>query len=85
VQFAIYSILVTLAAAPMATIGGYLPGWLQRLGLHADLRVTFYACIPCMLAALWAARAITEPGSVPARAFLRGLPGHLWRLKAQPA
>ncbi|OPZ82627.1 MAG: Major Facilitator Superfamily protein [bacterium ADurb.Bin429] len=79
VQFAIYSILVTLAAAPMPTLGGALPGLLARWGITADIRVTFYACIPLILAALFAARAIREAGAGATVELVRRLPFHLRR------
>jgi MFS family permease len=79
VQFAIYSILVTLAAAPMPTLGGALPGLLARWGIHADVRVTFYACIPLMLAALFAARALREADAGSTIELVRRLPRHLRR------
>ncbi|MHB9130712.1 MAG: MFS transporter [Armatimonadota bacterium] len=79
VQFAIYSVLVTLAAAPMPFIGGHLVDWLHMLGIQADLRATFYFCLPCVLAAAFAARYITEPDSRRTRDLVRNLPGHLRR------
>jgi MFS family permease len=62
VQFAVYSIIVTLAAAPMPALGGLLPGWAHTLWPGADLRVTFYASIPCILAAAITACYICEQG-----------------------
>jgi len=82
VQFAIYSIVVTLFAAPMPLIGGYLPDWLNAMGLKADLRWTFYACVPCMLAAAFAARYVREkPAPRGMREMLRSLPRQLPALR----
>lgn len=77
VQLALYSIVVVLCAAPLPTLGGYLPGWLNSLGIRADLRVTFYAASLFILAAAFAARFIKEPDSRRTRELVRNLPGHL--------
>jgi MFS family permease len=82
VQFAIYSIIVTLAAAPMPFLGGYLTDELQRLLPWADLRITFFAAMPFVLAAAFVARFITEPGSRRTGDLLRNLPDHLRRPKS---
>ena len=80
VQFAVYSIVVTLAAAPLPLLGGHLPEWVAAIMPGADLRVTFYACIPSLLGAALVARCIDEPGSHPTRVLLRALPGHVREL-----
>jgi len=77
VQFAIYSTIVVLAAAPMPTVGGYLPRLFRMLGLHADLRLTFYLTIPFVIAAALVARSIKEPGSRPTGDLIRSLLRHL--------
>ncbi len=74
VQFAIYSAIITLAVAPLPTLGGYLPRLLQTIGLHYDVRAAFYAPIPFLFAAAWAARRIQEPGARRARELIRNLP-----------
>jgi hypothetical protein len=79
VQLALYSIIVTLGAAPFPTIGGYLPSWLNALGIKADLRCTFYAASAFILAAMFAARCIREPASSATRELVRNLPAHLWK------
>lgn len=79
VQFAIYSIIVTLAVAPLPAIGGYLPEWFSTLWSGIDLRITFYAPIPFMVAAAIIARYIREPNSRRTRELVRNLPGHLRR------
>jgi MFS family permease len=79
VQLALYSIIVVLAASPMPTLGGYLPDWLNGLGIHADLRATFYASSLFILAAACAARYIKEPDSRRIAELVRNLPGHLRR------
>ncbi|MHB1001670.1 MAG: MFS transporter [Armatimonadota bacterium] len=63
VQFAVYSVIVLLIAAPMPAIGGHLPDWLESAGLKTDLRATFYATIPITLAAALVARRIKEDPS----------------------
>lgn len=77
VQFAIYSIIVTLAAAPMPYLGGYLTDELQHLLPHADLRVTFFAAMPFILASAFIARFIREPDSRGTGELVRNLPAHL--------
>ena len=80
VQFAIYSVLVVLLAAPMPTIGGLMPQWIEALGIQADLRCTFYASGLFVLAAAWVARYIPERRSRRTRVLIRRLPRHLlWR------
>ena len=77
IQFAVYSILVTVTSAPMPIIGGKLPDWLAEAAPGADLRVTFYACLPLLFAAGLVARCIHEPESSRTRVLLRALPGHV--------
>jgi len=80
VQFAIYSVIVVLLAAPMPTIGGLLPQWIRAMGLPADLRCTFYASGLFVLAAARVAAYIPEPRSRRTRVLIRRLPRHLlWR------
>jgi MFS family permease len=80
VQFAIYSVIVVLLAAPMPTIGGLLPQWIRAMGLPADLRCTFYASALFVLAAARVAASIPEPRSRRTRVLIRRLPRHLlWR------
>ncbi len=85
VQFAIYSIIVVLIAAPLPTIGGYLPNWLHSFWPQADLRATFYVCIPAMLLAAWAAHCIKEPDARRTRELVRNLPAHLRKPKTLQA
>jgi hypothetical protein len=79
VQFAIYSTVVVLAVAPLPTVGGYLPRLLEVVGVHYDVRATFYFSVLFMLAAAWAARRLREPDSRQTRELMRNLPGHLRR------
>jgi MFS family permease len=79
VQLALYSMIVTLGAAPFPTLGGHLPAWLNSLGIRADLRCTFYAASAFILAAMVAARYIREPAALSTRELLRNLPAHLRR------
>jgi len=71
VQLAIYSITVTLIAAPMPYLGGHLKPFLQNLGIEsADLRWTFYmAGVICLLASV-AGRLIREDNAQPVRRLL---------------
>jgi len=85
VQFALYSIIVTLAAAPMPFLGGYLTDSLKALLPWADLRVTFFAAMPFVLAAAFIARYIREPDSRRTAELVRNLPTHLARPKTLQA
>lgn len=85
VQLAVYSIIVTLLAAGLPTLGGCLP-WMANAALHAcgiaghaDIRLTIVASSPFFLAAALAARGIREENSGHTREMLRELPGHLRR------
>ena len=73
VQFAIYSMIVVLVAAPMPVLGGHLPGWLSHFP-KSDLRLTFYASIPFLVVAALVARKIREPSAARTRELLRSLP-----------
>ena len=77
VQFAVYSIVVVLMAAPLPAIGGHLPDWLHAIGLPRDLRCTFYAAGAFMLLSALMSRRIGEPGSCRARHMVRAL-GNQW-------
>ena len=77
IQFAVYSVIVTLAVAPMPVIGGFMPAWFARITPGTDLRITFYACVPLLLAASLVARRIREPDSRPTRDLLKSLPSHV--------
>lgn len=79
VQFAVYSTVVVLLAAPMPFAGGHLPGWLRALGIEADLRATFYASAIFVAAAAFVSRCITEPGSRTTSELVSNLPGHIRR------
>ncbi len=80
VQAAVYSVIVTLAAAPMPALGGHLPDWLHAaFHLPPDLRYTFYAQILAVTAATLVARHIHEPAARATRDLLTRLPGHLFR------
>jgi len=83
VQFAVYSIIVTLAAAPMPYLGGFLTDRLQSLLPWADLRVTFMAAVPFILASAFIARYIREPDSRHTGELIRNLPTHLASPKSQ--
>ena len=75
VQFAVYSILVVLLAAPLPAIGGHMPAWLHSLGLPSDVRFTFYAAGFFVLISALVSRQIGEPGSCRARQMIREIGG----------
>jgi len=77
VQLAVYSIMVYLFCAPMPAIGGHLPDWLRAIGIHADLRCTFYVVPIFTLSAALIANKIKEPNSRQTSEFVRNLPKHL--------
>jgi MFS family permease len=78
VQFAAYSVFISLVSAPMPVLGGWLVSHLQARGYHVDLRLTFYAWAAAMVAAACAAGRLQEPGSTPVRAFVFNLfPGRV--------
>lgn len=80
-QLAVYSSVVVLLAAPMPSIGGHLPGWLHSIGIHSDIRCTFYTCTVFATAAAFVSRYIHEPGSRSTSELVAGIPGHI----AKPA
>jgi hypothetical protein len=77
IHFATYSIVVTLAAAPLPWIGGHLPEWLTRLHLPSDVRFTFYLAGGFVLLSSLATKRIHEPGARRTRVMLREL-GSQW-------
>jgi MFS family permease len=82
IQFAVYSVIVVLAVAPLPVLGGYLPTWFQRIVPVSDLRLTFYATVPFLVAASCLARRIREPGASRTRDLIKHLPSHaadLWQ------
>ena len=76
-QFAVYATVAVILAAPMPWVGGHLPTWLHSLGIHADLRCTFYACVLFAAAAAYVSRYIQEPGSRGTSEMVSNLPGHI--------
>lgn len=84
-QIAVYSIIVVLLAAPMPTLGGCLTMALASIGLHTDVRITFYLVAPILLISAFLARRIREEDSRPGselvrdawRAVRRALPGRV--------
>ena len=78
-QLAVYATVVVVLAAPMPMIGGHLPAWLASLGIHADLRCTFYACGLFAAVAAFVSRYIKEPGSRDTSELISNLPGHIRR------
>jgi MFS family permease len=77
VQFAVYSVMILLLVSPMPAIGGHLPDWLALVGVHADLRCTFYASVIFLIGAALAARKILEPDSAAASEMVRSIPDHI--------
>jgi MFS family permease len=76
-QIAVYSIIVVLCAAPTPALGGHLPEMMKSLGIHTDLRITFYLVSPIFLASAFVARRIREDGARPARDLLRAAASRL--------
>jgi len=76
-QLAVYSIIVMVCAAPMPAIGGHLPGWLAALGIHSDVRCTFYVVGFITIAAALLARRIKEPGGRATSELVRDIPRHI--------
>jgi MFS family permease len=77
VQFAVYSIVVTLLAAPMPAIGGLMPGWIKAMGLHTDIRCTFYATMVFTFSSLLIAARIPEIGAKSVKELSIGIRSHL--------
>jgi MFS family permease len=67
VQFAAYGTFVTLVAAPMPVLGGWLVDHLQGAHYPVDLRITFYVWIGLIFTAGLLAIRLKEPGSTPTR------------------
>ena len=70
VQFAAYSVFVTMFGAPMPLLGGWLITHMQARGWNVDLRLTFYLWACAMLLAAGIARFLHEPGSVRTRTLV---------------
>ena len=79
VQFAVYSVTILLLVSPLPAIGGHLPDWLSSLGIHSDLRCTFYASVLFLIGAAFAAHFIHEPDASAAAEMVQNLPGHIRR------
>ena len=78
-QFAVFSVVVLLLVSPMPTIGGHLPGWLKSLGIHSDLRSTFYTSVLFIGGAAWMAKYIREPESRRTGELISRLASHLFK------
>jgi len=82
VQFATFNVLVTLCAAPMPVLGGWLVSHLQSAGVGADLRLTFYLSGAFLLVAAAIARFLHEPESMRTRtlvfAYLPSRVARMW-------
>jgi MFS family permease len=76
-QLAVYATVAVILAAPMPYLGGHFPTWLRSLGINADLRCTFYACVLFAAAAAYVSRYIQEPGSRGTSEMVSNLPGHI--------
>lgn len=77
VQLAVYSIVVTLLAAPMPAIGGLLPGWIRAMGIETDVRCTFYATMLFTFGSLFIALRIPERDSKTVKELSAGISEHL--------
>lgn len=69
-QFALYNIFITLVAAPMPVLGGWLISTLQSRGWTIDLRLTFYLWTFFFFAAAICARYVREPHSASTRRII---------------
>ena len=72
VQFATYSVFVTLVGMPMPYFGGWLVSHLQAAGYPVDLRITFWLWSLFIAAAAALAWRLKEPQSVGVRALVFG-------------
>jgi MFS family permease len=70
VQFATYSVFVTLVGMPMAWFGGWLVTHLQAAGYNVDLRITFWIWSLFIVIAAALAWRLKEPQSVGVRALV---------------
>lgn len=77
VQLALYSIMVYVFCAPMPAIGGHMPDWFHAIGIHADLRCTFYVVPIFTIGSAYILFKIKEPNSRATSEFVRNLPKHL--------
>ncbi len=71
VQLAIHSVIVILLAAPMPTLGGYLPELLSNVGFTTDLRITFVLVGIFQLASAFVAMRIPESGAGTSKQVLK--------------
>ena len=70
VQFAAYSVFISVASAPMPLLGGWLVSALEGAGHAVDLRLTFYIWIVFVAAAAGLSRLLREPDSLRARTLV---------------
>ncbi len=72
IQFATYSVLIMVFAAPMPVLGGYLVTALQKSHPGVDLRLTFAMWAALMFLAAVLALRLREKGSLLARSLVLG-------------
>ncbi len=72
VQFATYSVFITLVSAPMPLLGGWLVGYLKSIGWQVDLRLTCYLWSLFMGVAALLAWRLKEKGSILTRSLVLG-------------
>lgn len=72
VQFATYSVFITLVSAPMPLLGGYLVGYLKARGWMVDLRLTCYLWSLFIGVAAVLAWRLREKGSILTRSLVLG-------------
>jgi len=70
VQFAAYSVFITVISAPMPVLGGWLVLHLSKAGYAVDLRLTFYLWSAFMFAATLLAWGMKEPRAFRTRALV---------------
>jgi MFS family permease len=70
VQFAAYSVFISVVSAPMPLLGGWLVSALEGAGHAVDLRLTFYLWILFVAAAAVMSRLLQEPDSLRTRTLV---------------
>ena len=77
---ALHSVVVVLLAAPMPTLGGYLPKLLENIGLSTDLRATFATVMIFLVLAALVASRIPEQNAGAPKDVLKEVGAHFRQL-----
>lgn len=70
VQFAAYSVFISVVSAPMPLVGGWLVSALENAGHAVDLRLTFYLWMLFTGSSAFLSRFLHEPDSMRARTLV---------------